>query len=110
MKLLIEKGAEVNTKDIQGTTPLHLVLRNGSNESAALLIKKRGGQRKGRIWRYSVASASQEGHTDIATLLIEKGVDVNAKDKEGKTPLHWASKLKEAYRHCEIADREGRGC
>jgi cytohesin len=31
--------------------------------------------------------AAREGHKEIVELLLAKGVDVNAKDKEGKTPL-----------------------
>jgi len=31
--------------------------------------------------------ASQEGHREIVKLLLEKGADANAKDKDGKTPL-----------------------
>jgi ankyrin repeat protein len=40
--------------------------------------------------------ATQEGHTEIAKLLIEKGAGVNAKDKYNEnTPLHMA--VQEGY-------------
>ena len=35
--------------------------------------------------------AAWRGHTDIATLLIEGGADVNAKGSDGHTPLIWAT-------------------
>ena len=34
--------------------------------------------------------AAQWGHKEIVELLIAKGADVNAKDKNGRTPLDWA--------------------
>ena len=36
-------------------------------------------------------SAAIEGHKEVAELLIEKGVDVNAKDSLSMTPLHMAA-------------------
>ena len=35
--------------------------------------------------------ACQNGHEAIVSLLLEKGADVNAKNNDGWTPLHWAS-------------------
>ena len=33
------------------------------------------------------------GDKEIVDLLLSKGADVNNKDKNGVTPLHWAAKL-----------------
>ena len=40
----------------------------------------------------ALVHAAQEGHIGIAELLIEKGSDVNAKNKGGMTPLHNAAR------------------
>jgi len=59
-RFLIQKGADVNTSDINGNTPLIAVLGGGLNIDA------------------------------IAKILIESGADVNAHTKDGYTPLHFA--------------------
>ena len=38
--------------------------------------------------------AAYEDHKEVAELLIDKGSDVNAGDKRGRTPLDWAVALK----------------
>lgn len=35
--------------------------------------------------------ASQEGHTDMVSLLLEKDADVNCRAKNGLTPMHLAA-------------------
>ena len=40
------------------------------------------------------------GHKEVVELLIDKGADVNAKGKYGRTPLHWAAH----QGHWEIAE------
>jgi ankyrin repeat protein len=44
--------------------------------------------------------ATREGHKETIELLIAKGADVNAKAKDGETPLNWAIKNK----HTATAD------
>jgi ankyrin repeat protein len=60
-RLLIEKGADVNSKDEFGWTPLMF------------------------------AAISERDPVDVARLLIEKGADVNSKLKDGVTPLMFAA-------------------
>jgi ankyrin repeat protein len=35
--------------------------------------------------------AAQFGHKDVAELLLAKGADVNTKDEDGYTPLHFTA-------------------
>jgi ankyrin repeat protein len=35
--------------------------------------------------------ASDNGHTDTASMLIEKGADIHEKDNNGSTPFHIAA-------------------
>ena len=36
--------------------------------------------------------AAENGHTDVVSLLLEKGAEVNGQDREGWTPIFWAGK------------------
>ena len=64
IELLIAKGADVNAKDNEGTTPLHTAITLDSKDSK-----------------------------EIAELLLAKGADINAKDNDGYTPLHRAAAM-----------------
>ena len=42
----------------------------------------------------------QGGHTEVVELLLNTpGIDVNAADKRGETPLRWAARV--SYNHIE---------
>jgi len=62
VELLINKGADVNGRDLRGNTPLMTTLWS---ETSDMNIKR-----------------------EMAELLINKGAKVNAKDANGWTPLH----------------------
>ena len=69
MKMLIEKGANLNTRTEGGFTLLHRL---------ANPIMKIEGFKGGADW------------LEIVELAINKGAKVNAKYGKGKTPLDWA--------------------
>lgn len=67
-ELLIEKGADVNIKEKDGSNLLHYLIEKG-----------------------------RSGDTAMARLLIAKGVDVNARNNFGHTPLSMAIILGDTY-------------
>lgn len=85
VRLLIEKGADVNVKDVSGLTPLHMAQNSGI---AGFLIASGA----------DVNARDEVGSTplhiadtiDMVRLLIEKGADINAKNNYGETPLYRA--------------------
>ena len=104
VKLLIDRGADVNAACTFGCTILHhassrykpqpdvvrLIIANGANVNA----RHNSGQTP-LHW-----SVRWGGHRDIAELLLTSGADVNAKDKRDRTPLDIA--LEQGY--TEIID------
>lgn len=94
VKVLLENGADVKTKDLNGDTPLAKCLSIGNyyNDSehseklknlTSLFIK----------YKADINARDREGKSpifygQIIKFLIDNGADVNAKDREGNTPLH----------------------
>ena len=94
VKKHLAAGADVNAKDENGETPLHLA---PTKETAELLIAEGADvNAKSRSGHTSLHLAAIGGQKEIAELLIAAGADVNAKDEDGGTPLDTAG--------AEIAD------
>jgi ankyrin repeat protein len=98
VKLLLEKGADVNVKRIgDGITALAVAAQNGHTELVNLLLEK-GAEvnAKSSTGVTALILASQNGHTDVVKSLLAAKADINAKASvEGKdyTPLSVAKEM-----------------
>jgi cytohesin len=91
VELLIANGADLNAKAKRGRTPLDLAIEWKRTEIADLL-RKHGG--KTGDWvnaDKSIRLAAREGNIEAVKQHLADGVDVNAKQKDGFTPLSLAA-------------------
>jgi RNA polymerase sigma factor (sigma-70 family) len=98
-EFLLTQGANINavSKNELQVTALHAALFGQKTEIARWLIEKgadinlqRGGWNVSRSGWTALHYAAGYGFDAIITLLIERGVDLQAIDREGKTPLRVA--------------------
>ncbi|KAJ9353099.1 hypothetical protein DTO280E4_7527 [Paecilomyces variotii] len=92
VEMLLEEGADINTRDPQsGDTPLSYAVINKHEEVAALLIEKGAGVDV-QDWNNQTAlsKAAKRGTTNVVTLLLERGANIGSRDNFGQTPLFHA--------------------
>ncbi|KAK7428976.1 hypothetical protein QQZ08_004488 [Neonectria magnoliae] len=94
VKLLLEKGAEIEAKDSEhGRTPLSWAARNGHEAIVKLLLEKGANfKSKDEDGTTPLSLAAGDGHEAIVKLLLEKGADVESEAEDGETPLWQATK------------------
>ena len=99
-QLLLERGADVNTRRNDHWTPLHIASYFGNAEIARLLLdhgadpEANAGGRLGEKPLHQVSYGecrSEEECVRVAQLLLEHGADVNTRRSDRQTPLHLAS-------------------
>ena len=95
---LLYRGADVNAKDQDHQTPLHLASYSLYPESVQVLLDHdadiNAKDHRGQTPLHLVIKSrfySDEFGFGIAQLLLDRGIDVNVRDKNLETPLQLAS-------------------
>ena len=97
-QLLLEQGVDINVLDENHETPLHIASSLGLFETIRVLLG-RGAKANlknihGQVPLHLVSSQHQfakEDNANVTRLLLKQGTDVNTRDKQQATPLHFAS-------------------
>ncbi len=96
IQALIQAGADVNAKDVNGKTPLMFAVEsNVSSEVVRLLIAAGAdvnAQDEHGLSPLSFAAANNLS-PDVIQALVEAGADINAKNADGWTPLMLAARF-----------------
>jgi ankyrin repeat protein len=93
VKLLLEKGANVDAGWNGCWTPLRGAAKRGDLEVARLLLEK-GARVNACNGCTPLAEAAGNGHSDMVEMLLDKGADVNGTDCDGFTALMIAAGAK----------------
>jgi len=97
MKLLLEKGAQLNSVDSKRRSPLFLAALHKQNEAFDFLLGqggKIGQQAMGGMTIAMIGAFS--GNVHVLKAAVEKGVRLDTKDHNGKTAVEYAKQSKNA--------------
>jgi len=88
VRLLLERGADTESKSGDGWTPLLYAAANGHETVVRLLLEKGADmESKDSHGRRPLWFAALNGREAIVRLLLEKGADMESKERNGRTPL-----------------------
>jgi len=118
VKLLLDKGANVNAKDKRDGTALMIACVKGYQTIVELLLDNKGADvnAKNNKGDNALMFTSMTGYQTIVELLLDKGADVNVTNQAGETALIAASKegnieivklLLNRYANVDAKDKDG---
>ncbi|KAF5855664.1 hypothetical protein ETB97_008825 [Aspergillus alliaceus] len=92
VKLLLDQGAQPDSSDTYGQTPLSCAAQEG-HESVVKLLLYQGAQPDSSDERGQtpLSYAAEKGHESVVKLLLYQGAQPNSSDKRGRTPLSYAA-------------------
>lgn len=90
MKHCIDNGANLDSTNSDGTTPIQMAILNKNVEVLKFLLENGASLDVRSEAKYTLLHyAAGACNTEIIEFLLEKGLDVNAQDFKGNTPLHF---------------------
>ena len=90
---LLQNGAEVESKNKWGRTPLSIAMSHGQKAVVELLLQEGAEVESKDKWGQTPLSiAAGNGHEAVVELLLQKGAEVESKYEWGQTPL-WIAVL-----------------
>jgi ankyrin repeat protein len=116
--LLLDRGSDIHIRNKKGLTALHAAAYGGNIEVLKLLLA-RGAEVNDTMNFYKMSplhAAAEEGHAKVVAFLVANDADIEAKERNGYTPLtqagwreHWdaASLLIKGGADCQKADLVG---
>lgn len=106
-RLLVLPGINLDARDENRETPLHLAAKNGSLDTAELLLEfgafVNAADKKG-LTPLHIAAARRESAALVEALINTKNIDVDAKASNGRTPLMQACD-RAPFKGCESVVR-----
>jgi ankyrin repeat protein len=116
--LLLERGANIEIRNKGGLTALHAAAYGGNLDVVELLVTKGAAVNDAKNFYHMspLHAAAEEGHAEVVAFLLANKADIEAKERNGYSPLtqagwreHWdaAGLLMKAGAVCQPADLVG---
>lgn len=91
VSLLLDAGADVNSRNQEGETPLHQAAEDYDKQVAQLLIDHGANvDASNNFGQTPLHAAAMHGAFEVLDILVYNGAKVNCRDIKGYTPLHYA--------------------
>lgn len=102
--MLLAAGADANASDAEKAPPLAVAVRSGRVGIVRKLLAAGANPKHMVNGESLLMGAAYSGEAEICKMLLDAGLDVNATDSRGMTPLHTAvwSRKKNAAEVCKL--------
>ena len=90
---LLDRRGDVNARDVDGSTAIHVASEEGHTAVLSLLIDRGADLHAQNNYQdTALHSAARRGQLATTHLLITRGADVRARNRFGTTPCEWAQR------------------
>ena len=104
VRLLLDRGAHINAKDIAGQTPLHRAAFCGNKATVGLLLDRGADIKAKDSDSQTPLRKAVWGRREV--FLLDRGADIEARDSHEQIPLHSASPCEREATIGLLFDRE----